>query len=156
MKVEIQRLLCPTDFSASAEHMFHYALAIAARHGATVELLHVTESSAYANDPPLEGDEAGKTLEDRLRAQLREIAESADTDVLIETALLVGIPYVKIVNHAKTWPADLIVIGTHGRTGMKHLLIGSVAEKVVRSSPCPVCTVRHPDYVVPFEHRGKD
>jgi nucleotide-binding universal stress UspA family protein len=62
--------------------------------------------------------------------------------------LISGIAYAEIINRAKNWPADLIVIGTHGRTGMKHMLIGSVAEKVVRLATCPVCTVRHPDYVI--------
>ena len=145
MKIEIKRILCPTDFSASAEHAFHYALAIAARHEATIELLHVSESSTYANDPPLEGDASSGTFEDRLRKRLDDIAATAGVDVPVETALLTGVPYVEIVNHAKASSADLIVLGTHGRTGMKHLLIGSVAERVVRTASCPVCTVRHPD-----------
>ena len=148
MKIDIQRILCPTDFSASAEHAFQYALAIASQHGAAIELLHVTESSAYADDPPLEGDTASERFEDRLRKRLGKIVATADADIEVETNLLAGIPYAEIVNRAKTWPADLIVLGTHGRTGMKHLLIGSVAEKVVRSSFCPVCTVRHPDHAV--------
>ncbi|MFA7173262.1 MAG: universal stress protein [Kiritimatiellia bacterium] len=148
MKIDIQRILCPTDFSASASHAFFYALAIAARHGAVVELLHVTENSAYANDLPLEGDTSSKTFKYRLCERLDEIVLAADADVVVETNLLEGVPYTEIVNRAKSWPADLIVIGTLGRTGMKHLLIGSVAERVVRRAPCPVCTVRHPDYVL--------
>lgn len=153
MKIEIKRILCPTDFSGSAEHALQYALAIAEQHGATVELLHVRESSAYENDSPLEGDTSSKAFEDRLRERLGEIAAAADANVVVKNNLLAGVPYAEIVNRSKTWPADLIVLGTHGRTGMKHLLIGSVAEKVVRSSPCPVCRVRHPDHVVdPKEH----
>ena len=148
MKIEIHKILCPTDFSVSAEHAFNYALAIAARHGATVELLHVTEGSAYANEESLDGEAPGETYEDRVRAQLRQIADTANTAVSIDTKLVSGIPYVEILSRATSLKADLIVIGTHGRTGMKQFLIGSVAEKVVRTSSCPVCTIRHPDHVV--------
>jgi nucleotide-binding universal stress UspA family protein len=57
-----------------------------------------------------------------------------------------GTPFLEIINSAKDLPADLVVMGTHGRTGLKHMLIGSVAEKVVRKSPCPVLTVKHPHH----------
>ena len=144
MKIEIKTIVCPTDFSASAEHAFHYAIAIAMRHKARIELLHVTLPSAYAE---IEG-ENGEAYENKLRMRLRAIAAIAPTDLEVQTTLITGIPTIEILRHATALPADLIVIGTHGRTGMKHLLIGSVAERIVRTAACPVCTVRHPDHVI--------
>lgn len=150
MNINIKHILCPTDFSKSAEYAFEYALAIAARHGATVELLHVAHSSAYADDSI---DEQGQTYDDTLRDRLQSIAASRSSDDVKITVLVVdGTDYIEIVKRANAWPADLIVIGTHGRTGMKHLLIGSVAERVVRTASCPVCTVRHPKYVMKGEN----
>lgn len=148
MNIDIRHILCCVDFSASGNYAFEHALAIAGRHRATIELLHVMEPSTYAHEKPLEGEEADKTFEDSLRDRLRAMAGSADTDLPIETNLATGTPYIEIVNRAKSWPAEMIVMGTHGRTGMKHLLIGSVAERVVRTAPCPVLTVRHADHQI--------
>lgn len=146
MNIEINRILCPTDFSASADYALDYALGIAKRHGATVEALHIAESSTYAKDPV---NDHGQTYDDTLRERLEAMVEGKrDADITVTIKVVDGIDYVEIVNRATAWPADLIVIGTHGRTGMKHLLIGSVAERVVRTSPCPVCTVRHPDHTL--------
>lgn len=150
MDIEIRQILCCVDFSPSGSYAFEHALAIATRHGATIELLHVMEPSAYAQDKPLEND---KTFADLLRDRLRAMAGSVDTDLLIETDLATGIPYIEIVNRAKSWPADMIIMGTHGRTGMKHLLIGSVAERVVRTASCPVLTVRHSDHYIEIGER---
>jgi len=148
MKINIKRILCPTDFSPSSEYAMRYAVAIAERHGAVIELLHITEPSAYERDTPLEGDATSETFSQELYKHLDDIASSVEENVQIKTKLMSGIAYAEIVNRTKTWPADIIVIGTHGRTGMKHMLIGSIAEKVVRLASCPVCTVRHPDHVI--------
>lgn len=148
MKINIKKILCPTDFSPSSEYAMQYALSIAERHGATVELLHITEPSTYANDALQEDDKLSETFKEHLYNRLHDISLSADSTVPIKTNVITGIAYAEIVNRAKTWPADLIVIGTHGRTGMKHMLIGSVAEKIIRISSCPVCTVRHPDHAI--------
>jgi len=146
MKIDIQRVLCPTDFSASADHALLYAVAIAKRHGAAVELLHVAQPSAYAGDAI---NEQGQTHGDSVRDRLRKRAEGKGEPGMTVTVNVVdGIDYMEIVNRAAAWPADLIVLGTHGRTGIKHLLIGSVAERVVRTAACPVCTVRHPEHAL--------
>lgn len=153
MNIHIKHILCPTDFSESAEYAFKYALAIAVHHGATVELMHIAESSAYAEDSV---NEQGQTYDDTLRGRLQSMAdEMAGTEVETAVCVFDGTDYIEIVNRANAWPADLIVIGTHGRTGMKHLLIGSVAERVVRTAPCPVLTIRHPDHVVMMENNGE-
>lgn len=148
MDIQIRKILCPVDFSTSGDYAFQYALAVAAAHRAAVELLYVTEVSAYGEND--DGKDRGydESFEDSLRTRLIEMTASADTNVQITTNLAAGVPYIEIINRAKTLPADLIVLGTHGRTGLKHLLIGSVAERVVRTSSCPVLTVRHPDHEV--------
>ena len=146
MKITISRILCPTDFSESSDYALEYALCIADRHDADVELLHVTESSIYAA-MPLDGAGERYTadLVDRLKTKAAEQESLAGR---ISVNVIDGIDYIEIVRRAAEWAADLIVMGTHGRTGLKHLLIGSVSERVVRTATCPVCTVRHPKYVL--------
>lgn len=146
MKMDIKRILCPTDFSESADYALNYAVTIAQRHGAVLELLHVTQSSAYADDVV---NEKGQRYEDEMVEQLQaRVRNMREMDVDIGINVVSGTAYVEIVNRANAWPADMIVIGTHGRTGMKHLLIGSVAERVIRMASCPVCSVRHPEHVL--------
>ena len=141
MKISIQKILCPVDFSQPGRYAFDYACAFARQHNAALELLHVAEASAYAEDELPAGQ---PSYEQSLQRKLKEWAEQAGCPA--ETDLITGIPCVEIVKYASKIQADLIVIGTHGRTGMKHLLIGSVAERVVRTASCPVLTVRHPDF----------
>lgn len=143
---EIRRILCPVDLSEASKPAFEYAVALAAQLGAEeIELLHVYQLPAYAL--PGGGLEimAGLEveLENRLQQQLDEFAKhSTEPSVKITTVLGTGVPYVEIIRAAKQRKADLIVIGTHGRTGLAHLLIGSVAERVVRTSEIPVLSIR--------------
>jgi nucleotide-binding universal stress UspA family protein len=142
---EIRRILCPIDFSETSKPAFEYAVALAAQLGAELELLHVYQLPAYALPEGgleiLAGLEA--ELENRLQQQLDEFAKhSTEPSVKITTVLGTGVPYVEIIRAAKQRKADLIVIGTHGRTGLAHLLIGSVAERVVRTSEVPVLSIR--------------
>lgn len=141
MNIEIKKILCPVDFSEPGRYAFDYACAVARRHGASLELLHVAEASAYAEDPLPSGQ---VSYEQSLKMQLEQWAGNAGCPA--ETNLMTGIPYDEIVKRAEEIHTDMIVIGTHGRTGLKHMLIGSVAERVVRTAACPVLTVRHPDF----------
>ena len=142
---EIRRILCPVDLSETSK-LALYAVALAAQLGAEeIELLHVYQLPAYVL--PEGGLEimAGLEveLENRLQQQLDEFAKhSTEPSVKITTVLGTGVPYVEIIRAAKQRKADLIVIGTHGRTGLAHLLIGSVAERVVRTSEVPVLSIR--------------
>jgi len=143
MKIQINKILCPVDFSKPGEYAFNYACAVAEWHEASLELIHVAEASAYAED---ELPASQMSYEDSLKKQLEQMAEKAGCPA--EINLVTGIPYIEIVKRATELHADMIVIGTHGRTGMKHLLIGSVAERVVRTADCPVLTIRHPDHAI--------
>lgn len=145
MKMEISRILCATDFSDSSKYALQFAVAIAKRHQATIELLHVMEPSAYSGER-LESEEV--TFTEKMYNRLRECTRDIPEEVRINLKTIAGIPYMEIIRRAKQIDADLIIIGTHGRTGIRHMLIGSVAEKIVRTAPCPVMTVRHPDHVL--------
>lgn len=86
-------------------------------------------------------------LVDACRERLdRAVGEIATDGLQVQPLVLNGVPFVEIVRCARDREADLIVLGTHGRSGLAHLLIGSVAERVVRKAPCPVLTVKHPEH----------
>ena len=135
----IQTILHPTDFSEPAEHAFKLACSVARDHQARLIVLHVIP-------PPLTHAEAvARAAPDSYRDQLwRELEQMKQRDITvgIEPMLEDGLPAKQIVQTAKDEGCSLIVMGTHGRTGLSRLLMGSVAEHVVRKAPCPVLTVR--------------
>jgi len=141
------RILVPIDFSAPSDAALEYARTVATRFGASLHLLHVAEDpyralySAEVYVPEVEGlrDEILADATSRLKNRL----QSSDIRELNATAeAVIGTPAGSIVEYAGAHEIDLIVMGTHGRGGMSHLLMGSVAERVVRTAPCPVLTVR--------------
>jgi len=141
------RILVPTDFSPPSDAALEYARAVATRFGASLHLLHVVDDpyraiyTAEVYVPEVEGlrDEA---LADAM-ARVKDRLQSSDSRELRATAdAVIGTPAWAIVEYAGGHDIDLIVMGTHGRGGMAHLLMGSVAERVVRTAPCPVLTVR--------------
>jgi len=144
---EIARIVVPVDFSRHADRAIEYALTLAKPLGACVELLHVVEdpfaSGGWGSEvyvPDIEGLRQ-KALEDataRLEACRSAIPAG---EVPIVATVRMGHVAQTIVDYAKAVQADLIVMGTHGRTGLAHFIIGSVAERVVRLAPCPVLTV---------------
>jgi universal stress protein A len=130
------RILVPTDFSPCSLHALRYAEELTRRFGAELTLLHVGDPLS-ASDLPGAGELSGRREIDRALDLLRE------RDYRVRGVLRRGNPSHEIVQAAAAERADLIVMGTHGRTGLKHALMGSVAEGVVRNAPCPVLTVRH-------------
>ena len=139
---EIRRILCPVDFSEPSETALDYAIDLAKKFGADVQLVHVYQLPVYAlpDGAMMAGPEFTTKVTTELSRALTELAESK-TGVPLETHLVEGIPYKEVVRLSEELEADLVVMGTHGRTGLKHLLLGSVAERVVRSSKVPVVTV---------------
>lgn len=144
--IEIHNILCPTDFSEPSRTATNYALEFARGFGAQLHLLHVIE------DPVLFIPALGGYVPDS-----REIEAFAETglenwiftedagNVEITKRWVHGRPFAEILRDAEERDVDLIVMGTHGRGFLPHLLMGSVAERVVRHAPCPVLTVRHAD-----------
>ncbi len=147
----VRRVLVPIDFSPSSQAALEYANFLAAKLTAALEVLHVWEPPGYVGPDALAllPVAAGQPGWQRTRAEvLREVelflrrsgARPSDVAVRVEA----GEPSDAILSAAKDGGADLIVMGTHGRTGISRLLIGSVAEAVVRRATCPVMTIRVP------------
>jgi universal stress protein A len=147
----IRRILVPTDFSPGAAQALDYAVDLARSFGAELVLLFVVEPVYYASPADLYGASANLSMlldEQRRvgREQLdRFLAETRKRRVRCRGVVETGAPYETITGAAEKVAADLIVMATHGRTGLSHLLLGSVTEKVVRSSACPVLTLRRYD-----------
>ncbi len=139
-------ILSPVDFSETSTHALETAIELANNLGAKLHLLHVYQIPAFAIS---EADLATpvdvsiqEDYEKRLEQQLDDLARKySNKGVEIDTTLTEGIPYIEIVETADEINADMIILGTHGRTGLAHMLLGSVAERVVRSSKVPVLSV---------------
>jgi nucleotide-binding universal stress UspA family protein len=149
MNVALNRILVPTDFSAHSERALRYAAALAARVGASLDVLHVVEdpfaSGAWNSEIaaiPNVRELRQNLLDDAERRLKRSRTAAEAADVTLTTTARMGRPAQMIVDYAAAENADLIVMGTHGRTGLKHALMGSVAERVVQHAPCPVLTLR--------------
>jgi nucleotide-binding universal stress UspA family protein len=142
---EYRLILCPVDFSKPSQRALETALDLAARLGAELRVIHVYQLPASALPEGVVETPADieAVLEGRLTKELAAFVKPASAQgVKITTGVCEGMPYVEIVEAADELGADLIVMGTHGRTGLAHLLLGSVAERVLRISNVPVLTVR--------------
>jgi len=145
----ITRVLVPIDFSPSARAALEYATFVAARHGASLDVLHVWEPPGYVGPDALAllPVAAGQPGWEQTRAEVtrevdRFLAKAGDRPKHLSVRIEAGEPGDTILSVARDGGADLIVMGTHGRTGLSRLLIGSVAEAVLRRSTCPVLTIR--------------
>ncbi len=151
MKIQIDKILCPVDFSDSSEHAIGYAMAFAETHQAELKFLHVMDYSTFDIPDFPSVVEFSSDIIDQIREgcekRLVELARTQREDYSEVTCqLTMGTPFVEIINTAREDETDLIIMGTHGRSGLAHVLMGSVAAKVVRKSPCPVLTVKHPEH----------
>ncbi len=136
-------ILHPTDFSESSVRAFHLAADLARLHGATLLVLHVVETLGPEN---VTFGEAVSQLEpegyrQRLEADLRRRAPAPDPAVAVEYLLVEGDPATEIERVAQERGCDLIVLGTHGHTGLRRLFLGSIVDNIIRRAPCPVLTV---------------
>lgn len=142
----IAQILVPVDLGESSERSLDYARMLARPFHASLHLLHVVPnpyvtmtSDAYMPPPQDFLDDLESEARNRLNALLTDSDRSEfKADAVVE----VGNPLCAIVEFAKARKIDLIVMGTHGRTGVAHLMLGSVAERVLRTAPCPVLTIR--------------
>jgi len=140
----IKKILVPTDFSASARAAVDYAVDLAHKFDAQVTLIHAYQTPAYLlpEGSILAGSDMIVDIMNRAAEALADARRGLEGKVPVETLLVEGLPFIQVVNAAREGNFDLIVMGTHGRTGIRHVLLGSVAERVVRTAPCPVLTVR--------------
>jgi nucleotide-binding universal stress UspA family protein len=139
------RILVPTDGSEGVERAIRHAAEVAATNDAALHGLYVLSTDAYAG---LAMESSWESVDRLLREDAEEavgrvqaIAEATDAAIPVETAVMEGKPSREIVRYAEAEDCDLVVMGTHGRGGIDRLLLGSVAESVVRASSVPVTTV---------------
>jgi nucleotide-binding universal stress UspA family protein len=154
---QLKRILVPTDFSDHSEHAAAYALELAKRYEADeIHCVHVSDipadlmaTSAYYMTGPSE--QFVEQVRAESRKSLEAFAQKNFPGVPVQAVFLEGRPFAEIVRYASENQVDLIVISTHGRSGLKHALFGSVAEKVIRKAPCPVLVVKRDerDFVSP-------
>ena len=138
--MEIHTILVPTDFSTYAAHALQEACAIAVHHQAQVLLAHVLPPLAFWGEDCAQRAEFEAKISAGAEQQLAAVTTSHPEP--IETRVLWGDPATTICEAAQTHPCELMVMSTHGRTGLAHVFIGSVAERVVRYAPCNVLIVR--------------
>ena len=143
--MQIKKIICPTDFSETSGKALDYALFLAKAHEAQLVLLHVVDhlhGFDHYEILALTPMEIAQKMEKRANQQLDELMDRIKGSVTAEKAVRNGKTSVEICEAARDTQADIIIIGSHGRTGLSHVLIGSVAETVVRHADCPVLVVR--------------
>lgn len=141
-----KKILVPLDFSDYTDEIMNVAVQIAEKFGSTIHLLHVIPNMDYFT--PYESFLSAENLVSIQRDIEREVGKDMEVvvkklkDIPATKTIRAGVAFLEIVDYVRTENIDLVVMGTHGRGGIEHILIGSVAEKVVRKSPCPVLTIR--------------
>jgi len=147
--VTYKNILFCTDFSANAQAALPYAIDLAKKYGAALHLLHVYQDAGHIAEFELSSDTKsdyirvaqlmGKEMEERLDALCQQIVKELGS---CERKMVRGKAYIEIVRYAKEMGTDLIVMGSHGLSGLEHVLFGSTAERVLRESPCNVLIVK--------------
>jgi nucleotide-binding universal stress UspA family protein len=142
--INLKNILCPIDHSDCSKEALKYAVSFAMKDEAKLYLLHVIDIRSFDESldtmtRQMPDDETIKQLKTKL---FECVPEEIRNDMQVEALVVQGIPFAEIISIAKKNKVDMIVMGTHGRTGLAHIMIGSVSEKVVRKAHCPVLTVR--------------
>jgi universal stress protein A len=144
----LRKILVPIDFSECSRKALIYALRFAQQFGGQLLLVHVVEPMIVPENMLMavpELPEAGGNLVNEAQARLTQLAKKeVPAEIKVDVIVRVGRPYYEVIEAAKAEDVDLIVIATHGYTGLKHVFLGSTAERVVRHASCPVLTVREP------------
>lgn len=148
--IKLKKILCPIDFSECSVYALSHAIDLSTKERASLHLLHVIET--HISDMRDIVKQIDLLLDDKQTDNLRMrltnlIPDNIRTNIHIQPIVEKGIPYVEIIKTAKDNQIDIIIMGTHGRTGLGHILIGSVAERVIRIAPCPVLSIRLPHQV---------
>ena len=156
----MKEILVAVDFSAGSAHALQHALEIAEKFGANLLLLHVVHDPAEAPGFYASKKAGKKVLRNMAQTAEQMMEEFVSTHLKkfkkFKTHIAPGLPPSQIVKLAKKAGVDLIVVGTHGRSGLKRLMLGSVADRVIRSAPCPVLTVHEPKKKKKKQKKGTD
>ena len=142
------RILTAIDFSENSDYAFDYALTLAKQFSAELTIMHVINEPVDLRGfyvPHISFEQLEKEIEEGAVKMMDKFCQARLGDFnAYKTAIVTGIPYEEVIKKAEEIGASLIVLGTHGRTGLDHLIFGSTAERVVRSASCPVLTIRLP------------
>ena len=140
------KILLPIDFSEFTDDIVRYATEIAQKFGSAIHLIHIIPNMDYFT--PYESFMAAenmvtvqKGVETEVQRDLEKVADKI-VGIPVTKAVRTGVSFVEIVEYVRSEHIELVIMATHGRGGLEHIIIGSVAEKVVRKSPCPVLTIR--------------
>ncbi len=142
--ISLKKILCPIDHSDCSKEALKYAVSFAMKDNAKLYLLHVVDIRTFNESIDtmsiqIPDEETLKQLKIKL---LDCIPDEIREDMNVEALVIQGIPFAEIISTAKSNDVDMIVLGSHGRTGIVHMMMGSVSEKVVRKAPCSVLTVK--------------
>jgi nucleotide-binding universal stress UspA family protein len=142
------KILTAIDFSENSDYAFDYALTLARQFNAELTIMHVINEPVDLRGfyvPQISFEQLEKEIEEGAVKMMEKFCQARLGDYnAYETAIVTGIPYEEVIRKAEEIGASLIVLGTHGRTGLDHLIFGSTAERIVRSASCPVLTIRLP------------
>ena len=162
--LNVKKILYPTDFSKHSLAALPYAKDLTEKFSAELHCLHVVDEAFQywmaGSDNAVPIVVSDDELMEAARRQMDQFVQKhwKEPEPSITTSLQIGRPFLEIIHYAKENQIDLIIIATHGRGALASMLLGSVAEKVVRKAPCPVLTVRHTDhqFEMPSFHRISD
>jgi nucleotide-binding universal stress UspA family protein len=144
-----EKILTAIDFSENSEHAFEYALTLAKQFQAELTIMHVINEPVDLRGfyvPHISFEQLEKEIEEGAQKMMENFCQTRMVDFNnYKTAIVTGIPYEEIIRKSEDTAASLIVLGTHGRTGLDHIIFGSTAERVVRGASCPVLTIRLPE-----------
>jgi nucleotide-binding universal stress UspA family protein len=149
--MNFKRILVPVDYSEHSKNSLEYAASLAERFGASLDVVHVWDRPAYVSDTVVvvregESRSLAEMIHDNAEREMRDFLAPLQMPkgVVVSERLLSGEPASVLLEELGKGEYDLVVVGTHGRTGLQHLILGSIAEKLVRMSPVPVLTIPRP------------
>ena len=148
--ITCKQILCPVDFSEYSDYAMRYAALLAVKFEAKLTLLHVVAPvlvplPGEALMPPMRQIDLADIADACKERLVQAIGSFSSAGLEIDYQVTNGVPFLEILRVAKELSVGMIVMGTHGRSGLAHIMIGSVAERVVRTAPCPVLTVKRND-----------
>jgi len=144
-KITLKRILVPVDFSENSKKALRYALPLASQYKGGIVVMYVVEPAVFPSDfgfGQMSFPDVEKEMFEKAEQELKQLIEDLKTNVSIAPVVKSGIPFVEVTTYADQENIDLIILATHGRTGVEHILFGSTAEKIIRKAPCPVLVVR--------------
>ncbi|KAB2922830.1 MAG: universal stress protein [Bacteroidetes bacterium] len=144
-RIVLRRILVPVDFSDNSKKALRYAVPFAEQFGAAITVIYVVEPAVFPSDfgfGQLNFPDVEREMNDKAVSELMQVANEAGGRAPIASVVRSGIPFVEVTAYADENDTDLIILATHGRTGVEHILFGSTAEKIIRKAPCPVLVVR--------------